>query len=138
MGRMSAVEVVQEAYRAFGRGDVPALMELVAEGVDWKFRGPRGLPYTGQFRGRKEVAAWFASIPVVDEILAFEPREFFEGPETVTVLGWERTRALPRGDVYEAEWVHLFTVRDGRIVRFWGMYDTEASAAARAAGARAG
>jgi hypothetical protein len=28
--------------------------------------------------------------------------------------------------------VHVFTVREGRIVRFWGMYDTEASAAARA------
>jgi hypothetical protein len=27
--------------------------------------------------------------------------------------------------------VHVFTVRDGRIVRFWGMYDNEASGAAR-------
>jgi len=49
----------------------------------------------------------------------------------VTVLGWERTRALPSGKVFEADWVHIFTVRDGRVVRFWGMYDTEASAAAR-------
>jgi len=30
-----------------------------------------------------------------------------------------------------AEWAHVFTVRGGKIVRFWGIYDTEASAAAR-------
>jgi ketosteroid isomerase-like protein len=34
--------------------------------------------------------------------------------------------------VFETEWVHEFTVRGGKIVRFWGIYDTKASAAARA------
>jgi hypothetical protein len=49
----------------------------------------------------------------------------------VTVLGWERTAARPSGKGFESEWVHVFTVRAGRITRFWGMYDNEASAAAR-------
>jgi ketosteroid isomerase-like protein len=73
----------------------------------------------------------FASIPEVDDIQGFEPREFIEGGEHVTVLGWERTAARPGGKVFETEWVHVFTVRGGKIVRFWGIYDTEASAAAR-------
>ncbi|MEW6755526.1 MAG: hypothetical protein AB1505_31790 [Candidatus Latescibacterota bacterium] len=37
----------------------------------------------------------------------------------------------PAGREYECDWVHLFTVRGGKVVRYWGMYDTEASAAAR-------
>jgi ketosteroid isomerase-like protein len=126
------LEVVQTAYAAFGRGDLPAILNLVSENVDWKFIGSRGLPYTGIFRTKNEVAKWFASIPEADDIQAFEPREFINGGEHVTVLGWERTRALPSGKVFESEWTHVFTVRDGRVVRFWGMYDTEASAAARA------
>jgi len=69
--------------------------------------------------------------PEVEDILVFEPREFIPAGDNVTVLGWERTRARPSGKVFETEWVHIFTVSDGRIVRFWGMYDTEASAAAR-------
>jgi uncharacterized protein len=48
------------------------------------------------------------------------------------VLGWERSQVRPGGKVFESEWVHLFTIRDGRVVRFWGMYDTQASAEARA------
>lgn len=127
-----AVEVVQAAYAAFGRGDLPAILDMVSENADWKFIGARGMPYTGAFRTKEEVAKWFASIPDVDDILAFEPREFINGGEHVTVLGWERTRARPSGNTFEAEWTHVFTVRAGRIVRFWGMYDTEASAAARA------
>ena len=127
----SPLDVVHAAYSAFGRGDVPAILDLLADEVEWKFVGARGLPYTGTFRTRDEIARWFASIPEVDEIQAFEPREFITGGEHVTVLGWERTRAVPDGKVFETDWVHVFTVRDGRIVRYLGMYDTQASAEAR-------
>jgi uncharacterized protein len=91
----------------------------------------KGAAYTGTFRGKDEVAKFFASIPEVDEVLVFEPREFISAGDKVTVVGWERAQVRPRGKVFETEWVHIFTTRDGRIVRFWGMYDTEASAEAR-------
>jgi uncharacterized protein len=127
----SAVDVVRAAYEAFGRGDVPAILEMLAEPVDWKFVGARGLAYTGTFRTRAEIGRWFASVVEVDDIQAFEPREFLAAGEHVTVLGWEKTVARPGGKVFEAEWVHVFTVRDGKVVRFYGIYDTEASALAR-------
>ena len=126
-----ALEVVQSVYAAFGRGDIPAILDLIADDVEWKFCGSKGLPYTGTFRTKEAIAKWFASIPEVEEIQIFEPREFISAGDSVTVLGWERTRALPAGKVFETEWVHVFTVHDGRITRYWGMYDTEASAAAR-------
>jgi hypothetical protein len=125
------LEVVKAAYAAFGRGDIPAVLEFVSDDIDWTFRGAKGMPYTGNYRTKRDVAKWFASIPEADDIQAFEPREFLAGGDSVTVLGWEKTRAVPSGRVFEAEWVHVFTVRDGLVVRFWGMYDTEASAAAR-------
>jgi len=128
----SALQVVQSAYAAFGRGDVPALLAAMSDDVEWKFVGTQGLPYTGSFRGKEQVAKWFASIPTVDDILAFEPREFVSDGEQVAVLGWERSKSVPRGKTIETEWAHFFTVRNGRVVRFWGIYDTEASAAARA------
>ena len=128
---VQAVEVVQSAYSAFGRGDTPALLSLIADDVEWKFIGAKGLPYTGTFRTRDEVANWFAGIPEVDDVLAFEPREFMPAGDNVTVIGWERTQTRPSWEVFETEWAHVFTVRNGRIVRFWGICDTDASAAAR-------
>ena len=128
----SPLGVVQSAYAAFGSGNIPAILELVADDVDWTFRGAKGLAYTGTFRGRSAVEKWFASVVQADDIQAFEPREFLAEGDNVTVLGWERTRALPDGKVFETDWVHVFTVRGGRVERFWGMYDTQAAAAARA------
>lgn len=127
----SPLEVVKAAYAAFGSGNIPAILDLVAEDIEWTFRGAKGLAYSGDFRGRSAVEKWFASVAQADDIQAFEPREFLVGSDHVTVLGWERTRALPGDKVFETDWVHVFTVRGGRVARFWGMYDTQAAAAAR-------
>lgn len=132
MATKTPVEVVQEAYAAFGRGDVPAILELLDDKAEWKFVGAKGRPYARSARGKEDVASWFGSVAATEEIQAFEPREFIAGGDRVTVLGFERTVARATGKTYEAEWVHVFTVRDGRVVRFWGMYDTAAAAAAYA------
>ena len=127
-----ALVVVQSAYAAFNRGDISAVLDLIADDVEWKFCGSKGLPYTATFRGKDGTAKFFASIPEEEDLLVFEPREFISAGDKVTVLGWERSQVRPGGKVFESEWVHLFTIRDGRVVRFWGMYDTQASAEARA------
>jgi uncharacterized protein len=118
------LEIVQSAYAAFGRGDIPAILDLIADEIEWKFVGSKGLPYTGTFRTKDAIANWFASIPKVEEILIFEHREFISAGESATVLGWERSRARPGGKVFETDWVHVFTARDGRITRYRGMYDS--------------
>jgi ketosteroid isomerase-like protein len=114
-------EIVQSVYAAFGRGD-----------IRWEHKGSIGLPYMGVFQGKAAVARWFGHVAENDDVQAFEPRQFLAGPDHVTVLGWERTRALPGGGVFETDWVHVFEVRGGRVSRFVGCYDTAAVAAARA------
>ena len=127
-----ALETVQTAYAAFGRGDVPTIVSMLSEKFEWKFIGAKGLAYTGSFNTAEQVGNWFADVARLDDITHFEPREFISGEAGhVTVLGWERTRAQPGGKVFECEWAHVFTVTEGRISRFWGIYDTQASAAAR-------
>ncbi len=56
------------------------------------------------------------------------------GTDHVTVLGWERTQALPSGGVFETPWIHVWQLRGDRVQRFLGMYDTAAAARARAGG----
>lgn len=127
----SPVETVQPLYAAFGRGDMPALLAMLTDDVQWEHKGRLDLPYLGLFRGKAAVAQWFGHVAGCDDIQAFEPREFLGGPDHVTVFGWERTRALPGGRVFECDWVHVFVLREGRISRFVGSFDTAAVAAAR-------
>jgi uncharacterized protein len=123
---------VQALYGCFGRGDIAGLLQLLSPDVDWQFVGDRRAAYTGRFRGQGAVGEWFGAVAGCDDIQAFEPREFLVGADHVTVLGFERSRDQKTGRAFECEWVHVWTVKDGKATRYWGMLDSEASAAARA------
>jgi uncharacterized protein len=122
----TALNIVQQAYAAFGRRDIPALLELVADEVNWECVVPASLPYAGKRKTRAEVADFFAAIPQADAIEVFEPREFIDAGEHVVVLGWEKSTALDTKKVFETEWVHVFTVKNDKIVRWRGFFDTAA------------
>jgi ketosteroid isomerase-like protein len=123
-------QVVQQAYAAFGRGDVQGVLDLLTDDVDWRFLASQGVPSAGRFTGKQQVKQWFGKLAETDDIQKFEPREFLEGPNHVTVLGWEQTRPRPNGDVFESEWVHVFTLKDGKVSRWVGTLDTAAYVAA--------
>jgi uncharacterized protein len=72
------------------------------------------------------VAKFFEVLPQADDVHAFEPREFIEAGEHVTVLGWERTTAVETQKLYETEWVHVLTVKSGKITRWRGFFNTAA------------
>jgi ketosteroid isomerase-like protein len=123
-------ELVQQAYAAFGRGDVPAILDMLTDDVDWRFLASEGVPPAGRFTGKQQVQQWFVRLAQTDDVQKFEPREFLEGPNHVTVLGWEQTRPKPNGTVFDSEWVHVFTFRDGKVSRWIGTLDTAAYVAA--------
>lgn len=122
-------DIVQQAYAAFGRGDIPALLELLTEDVDWRFHASGDIPYGGTYVGKQQVQAWFGKLAGSTEIQQFEPREFLAGPSHVTVIGWDRSRPLPDGKVYETDWVHVFTLKGDKIARYIGTEDTAARSA---------
>ncbi|OUL99056.1 nuclear transport factor 2 family protein [Variovorax sp. JS1663] len=125
-------DVVQQAYAAFGRRDIAGILALLSDDVDWRFQAgdAAGIPYAGKFTGKQQVQGWFGMLAESDDIQAFEPREFLEGADHVTVLGWERVKPLPKGSVFESEWVHVFNVKNGKITRWVGTADTAARLAA--------
>lgn len=122
----SSLSIVKAAYEAFGRGDIPAILDLVADTVDWNMPGPSSLPYTGRRTTKEEVKRFFAEVAELDDIQKFEPREFIDAGPHVTVLGWERFISRADGKVVETEWIHVFTVIDGKVTRWQGIYDTAA------------
>ena len=122
----AALDVVQQGYAAFGRQDIPGLLKLVADEVDWKAICPASLPYSGLRRNPAEVGEFFAAISQVEEITVFEPKEFIESGEKVTVLGYLESFALDANQKYQTEWIHVFTVQNGKITRWRSFTDTAA------------
>lgn len=126
MAAPQPAEVVQSVYAAFGSGDVDRILEACAEPCDWRFVTAAAIPYGGARRSRRDIGEFFAQVAAAEDIAAFEPREVIASGAHVTVLGWERCTPK-QGTPYETEWVHVWTVRDGKVVRFRGFYDSAAA-----------
>jgi ketosteroid isomerase-like protein len=130
------VQVVKDGYAAFSRRDIPGLLALLAEDVEWHIPGV-GLPLAGTYRGPNGVASFFQKLALDVEILEFEPREFVAEGDRVLVVGWERAKVKATNRAFELDWVMAFTVRNGKITKFREYTDTQAVAAAYESTARA-
>ena len=122
----TALNITKQAYEAFGRRDIPTFLKLVADEVDWKLIGPASWPHAGLRRNPTEVAAFFADLDLFVVLSLFEPREFIEAGENVTVLGYLESFARETKQKYHSDWVHVSTVRDGKITRWRGFANTAA------------
>ena len=134
LGVRRNVDVVQETYEAVGRGDIPALLDLLTDDVEWTLQGPCVIPFAGTRRGREGVAEFFSLVGETLEFQQFEPREFVAQGNTVVVVGYERNLIKPTGRTFEQEWAHVYTLRDGKIAKFRALEDTAAYVVAFAAG----
>ena len=130
MSEQTNVAVVQQAYEAFGRGDIPRVLDHLTDDVVWALQGPSTIPFAGVHRGREGIAEFFSLVEEALEYEQFEPREFVAQGDSVVVLGYERSLVKPTGRTFEQEWAHVYTLRDGRIATGRLFEDTAAEVAA--------
>lgn len=118
------VAVVQRLYAAFAARDIPAMVALLTEDVEW---GEPPNPYNpagGTWRGHAGFLQWVEIGSKAEEILILEPRKMLVDDDSVAVVGFMKVRANATGKIYESDWVHLVAVRDGKVARFQEFFDT--------------
>jgi len=130
MSTQRNVELVRDAYAAFGAGDLQKLLGMLATDVVWEFPPSKVLPWAGTFTGPGEVARFFAALLETTQPELFEPQHYVASEERVIALGRERFRVKSTGLTWACEWAHLFIVRDGKIAGFREYTDTAAMEAA--------
>jgi hypothetical protein len=108
--------LVQSAYDAFDRGDIVSVIDMVDDDVDWS--SPTTLPQGGRFRGKAGVGEFFQGVGAAWGALALDVECVCEGGADLVIgvvrADGKRQDGTPSG--YGA--THVFTVRDGKIVRF--------------------
>jgi uncharacterized protein len=124
MSEQDNVRTIEAVYAAFGRGDLGALLNSLAEDVVWQHPGPADIPWAGARQGRDEVAEFFIAVNQHIDIEHFTPGVFVTHGDDVIVFGHESGRTRAAGRVYGTDWVHVFTVREGRVARFREYTDT--------------
>ena len=115
---------VSEIYEAIQQGDQATLGNALADDVELELVGAATSPTTGHWRGRDEVLAGAARNYAQLEDQRPELVTVLAQGDQVSVIGRERGRLRATGREYEVPWMHLFTFRDGKVVRIYGFSDT--------------
>jgi len=83
---MSNVDTVKEMYEAFGRGDIPAILEKLDENVEWDTEiADPGVPWMAPRHGKANIGGFFEALAPL-EFTRFEPHTFFESGDKVFAL----------------------------------------------------
>ena len=119
------VKTVQSVYEAFGRGDVPALLEAVADDVDWAAEAAGDdAPWWGRRTDRAGVGAFFEQFGSTMEVEEFTPLVIAaEGDAVLTVVRF-RVKSRATGNTAAMDLHHYFRFRNGKIVYYRGTEDT--------------
>jgi uncharacterized protein len=122
MGEQS-VQVVRGAYDAFGRGDVPGVLDAMADDIKWY--EAEGMPYGGLYHGGEAVVQNVFG-PIVQDIpnFAVTPEEFIASGDTVAVVVRYTGTGKDTGNELDLPVVHVWDVRDGKLARFRQFADT--------------
>jgi ketosteroid isomerase-like protein len=130
----SIAELVRHVYSALAKGDRDRLLELLAQDFEAEFA--RGMPVvdtSGAIESAEDMIdkAWW---PLGREFrLRPEPSAWIPcAGGRLLVLGRYTGSARSTGREFEANLVHLWTARDGRLTHLWHLTDTAAWAAALA------
>jgi len=121
------VDVVKDAYRAFSEGNLDALLECLDDNVKWFAIGPPHIiPTAGTRYGPEQVSQYFSLLEANGQLRCLKATEFIAQDDKVVAIGELVSDVKATGSSVRSPWVHVFTLRRGRISEFRSFYDTAA------------
>jgi ketosteroid isomerase-like protein len=101
--------IIENAYEAFARGDIPTVLKVLDENILWHVPG-RG-PLSRDYRGHAEVLGFF------QRFMELSQGTFRIAVNDVLVMVTES--AQRHGRAWSSPQVHAWTVKNGRATVFW-------------------
>ena len=121
---MDNLALVRRSYVAFERDDLDAVLADMHPEIEW--HQAQGLPHGGLYRGLDEVRrnifepldeSWWSEFSAT-------PEQFLDAGSEIVVLGRYRGVGKETAKVLDVPFVHVWTVENGKAVRFRQFLDT--------------
>ena len=123
---MDNVRFMKNLYDAFGRGEIPAVLGSMSPDIRW--HQAEGNPY--MLSGE----AWVGPDAVLNNLFmklggewdgfTVHPNTFHGAPDSVVVEGRYTGTYKPTGNAIDAQFCHVWDIKDGKITRFQQYIDT--------------
>ena len=123
MDEQENTKLVARTYELFKSGD-EAFLKQFSDDISWELPEMENVPYAGKYNGIESVIDFFTRLDQAEENLVHEPTDFIAKGEKVIVLGNFKWRVRATSKEYSSDFVHVMTVKDGRITGFKEYMDT--------------
>jgi hypothetical protein len=124
---MENSEIVKKLFECFGSGDIPGAMNLFAEEVE--FQSPvtgsahKYITWSDKRTSKSEIGAFFMEMNEKVQPEKMVIKKIISEGKRVVVEGRNAGSARSTGKRYEHDWVMLFDLEKGKIVRNLHFYD---------------
>ena len=118
MGAKEDLDTIRKGYEAFGRADIPAVLEQFDPSIAWHIGGRS--PMAGTYKGHEEVVGFFTQlVERSGGTFSLEIHDFVASDDHIVVLC--RERGQRDGKELDSNTVHVWHLRDGKAVEFFGI-----------------
>ncbi|WP_417681937.1 nuclear transport factor 2 family protein [Pseudidiomarina aquimaris] len=119
----TALDLVQNVYRAFAKSDIPSVLGTLASNIRWT--EAEGGPYGGVFVGPDAVLEnVFMKLGGEWDNFTAVPHEFIAEGSTIVALGEYSGAYKATGKSFKAPFAHVWKLEDGKAVSFQQYTDT--------------
>ena len=118
------VQVVQQGFNEFLKGNIAGILTLCTEDVKWDTYKVPNAPFTGSFSGKEGVQQYFYQTAQTIQFTSFQPKEFIANANRVMVLGNNSGTVKATGKSFDVGWCCSFLLREGKITEFFFFTDS--------------
>jgi ketosteroid isomerase-like protein len=127
---MDNLATVMTIYEAFGKGDIPTILDRLADDIRWdewanNFAQQAGVPWLEARSGKAGVMEFFQFVGRGMQVTDFRVLSLMAGNDQVVAEVVIEVEVLSSGGHYRDEELHLWTFNDaGKVVRLRHYTDT--------------
>ncbi len=120
---MNNKQIIENGYQCFVTGDVPGLLAAFDENIEWT--EAEGFPHGGTYTGADAIVEnVFMTLGSEWENFSVVPDEILDAGENIVALGHYSGKYNATGKSMRVPFAHVWTLRDGKIVKFVQYTDT--------------
>lgn len=114
------IALVRTAYDAFRARDIAAVFRLLDAAAE--FYQSSEVPWGGRYEGQEQIGAYFKKIAAaIDSKVELE--RLVDAGDHVVAVGRTSGSARSTGKTFDSVAVHVWTLREGKVVRFASYID---------------
>ena len=116
-------ELIEDLYGCFAAGDVPAILGMMSDDIEWTEAD--GFPLAGTYVGPQAVLEGvFTRLGEIGDHWSVAPEQYVVDGDTVVTLGSYTWKHKGTGEPAAAKMAHVWALRGGKIVAFQQHVDT--------------